>query len=229
VYLDGKLAGQSKAPLKEDRGLIIPVDQAHPNAVANDAEQPRTDGYRHTFALSGVDAGKHRLDILATALGMIKGDWQIDSSMNFERKGIWDGVLLDGQPLAGWEMIPYLAGEKAGMVERPEAAKWSQMEDAHELCWYTTRFKLSAAELTEDADYRLDAAGLGKGMLFLNEKGVGRHWLVVSPGTGGKPTQQYYHLPNDWLRAENTLMIFEEQAVLPAQVRIERRMMSRAG
>jgi hypothetical protein len=60
-------------------------------------------------------------------------------------------------------------------------------------------------------------------MLFLNGHGVGRHWLIASPGTDGKPTQQYYHLPKNWLRAENTLIVFEEQAVTPSQVQIERR------
>lgn len=221
VYLDGKLAGQTKAPLKEDRGPITPEDPAHPRVDANFIESRSADGYRHAFKLVDVGAGRHRLDILATALGMIKGDWQISSSMEFERKGIWEGVLLNGHAVTGWEMIPYLAGERAGIVEKNRAVEWSSAEAARPLCWYRTSFQLSAAALAEDADYRLDAAGLGKGMLFLNGRGVGRHWLIVSPGTGGKPTQQYYHLPKDWLRAENTLVVFEEQAASPKEVRIE--------
>jgi acyl CoA:acetate/3-ketoacid CoA transferase beta subunit len=59
-------------------------------------------------------------------------------------------------------------------------------------------------------------------MMFINGHGVGRHWLVVSPGTG-QPTQQCYLVPRDWLRAENTLIVFEEQAVQPTSVQIERR------
>jgi hypothetical protein len=222
VYVDGKLAGQSAAPLKEDRGPITPEDPAHPRTYVWEAKDLH-DGYRHAFKLEGVAVGRHRLDILATALGMIKGDWQITSSMEFERKGIWQGVELNGQALTGWEMTPYLAGEKASIVEKNGAVEWASAEDARPLCWYRTSFQLSGAALAEDADYRLDAAGLGKGMLFLNGRGVGRHWLIVSPGTGGKPTQQYYHLPKNWLRAENTLVVFEEQAASPKEVRIERR------
>jgi hypothetical protein len=60
-------------------------------------------------------------------------------------------------------------------------------------------------------------------MLFLNGHGVGRHWLIVSPGTNGQPTQQYYHLPKSWLRSENTLIVFEEQAASPSGVQLERR------
>jgi hypothetical protein len=125
VYLDGKLVGQTVAPLKEDRGPITPEDPAHPRINLNPDRPFKTDGYRHAFDLSNVAAGKHRLEILATALGMIKGDWMIDSPMNFERKGIWEGVLLNGSPLAGWEMIPFLAGEKSNLVESNAGAKWS--------------------------------------------------------------------------------------------------------
>jgi hypothetical protein len=225
VYLDGKLAGESVAPLKEDRGPITPEDPAHPRVFMN-GHTPHYDGYRHAFSLADVAPGKHRLDILATAVGMIKGDWMIDSPMNFERKGIWEGVQLNGAPLKGWEMIPFLAGEKAGVVESASIA-WSSpetaLETAHRLCWYKSAFHLSPETLAEDADFRLNAQGLGKGMLFLNGHGVGRHWLIASPGTDGKPTQQYYHLPKNWLRAENTLIVFEEQAVTPSQVQIERR------
>jgi hypothetical protein len=180
------------------------------------------DGYRHAFELADVAPGKHRLDILSTALGMIKGDWMIASSMEFERKGVWQGVLLNGQPLTGWEMIPGLYGEKSSLTESSQKGNWTAFKKTHSLSWYKAEFPLSAAALAADADYRLNAEGLGKGMLFLNGRGVGRHWLVESPGTG-KPTQQHYHLPKDWLQAKNTLIVFEETAASPAKVTIESR------
>jgi hypothetical protein len=226
VYLDGKLAGQTVAPLKEDRGPITPEDPAHPRSDANSHDAQSKDGYRHEFKLSNVAAATHRLDILATAIGMIKGDWQIDSPMNFERKGIWEGVLLDGAKLNEWEMIPFLAGENSNIVEKNASVEWSPLGQAKPLCWYKSEFQLSADALAADADYRLDAAGLGKGMLYLNGRGVGRHWLVVGPGGDNRPTQQYYHLPKDWMSARNTLIVFEEQAALPKQVRVQRRQAS---
>ena len=115
-----RLAGRTVAPLKEDRGPITPDDPAHPRVYMN-GHKPNPNGYRHVFNLADVSAGPHRLDLLATALGMIKGDWMIDSPMSFERKGIWEGVRLNGSPLTGWQMIPYLAGEKAGVVEKGAA------------------------------------------------------------------------------------------------------------
>lgn len=220
VYLDGKLAGQTVAPLKEDRGPITPDDPAHPRVYMN-GHKPNPNGYRHVFNLADVSAGPHRLDLLATALGMIKGDWMIDSPMSFERKGIWEGVQLNGSPLTGWQMIPYLAGEKAGVVEK--GAAWTSLGEPQTLSWYKTPFHLTPQMLAADADYRINAAGLAKGMMFVNGHGVGRHWLIVSPETGGQPTQQYYLVPRDWLRAENALVIFEEQAAQPTSVQIERR------
>lgn len=223
VYLDGKRAGQSAAPLKEDRGPITPEDPAYPRIFANPLEARATDGFRHAFSLGKVAPGKHRLDILATALGMIKGDWQIASPMNFERKGIWEGVLLNGVVLSNWEMTPYLAGERAGIVERNGAVEWSSAGPARPLCWYKTEFQLSAVTLAEDADYRLNAAGLGKGALFLNGHAIGRHWLIFSPGAENQPTQQFYLLPRSWLKTDNTLIVFEEQAASPREVQLERR------
>ena len=226
IYLDGKLVAQTAAPLKEDRGPITPEDPAHPRVVVWESEMAVKNGYRHAFLLPDVSVDVHRLDILSTALGMIKGDWQIASSMEYERKGIWQGVLLNGQRLAGWEMIPWLAGEKSRFVEQSERERWSPIENLRPLRWYKAEFPLTAAALATDADYRLNAQGLGKGMLFLNGHGIGRHWTVETPGTSGQPTQQDYHLPKDWFQPSNTLIIFEETANSPAEVKIEFRQMA---
>jgi beta-galactosidase len=220
AYVDGKPVAQTVAPLKEDRGPITPEDPAHPRIFMN-GHKPNYEGYRHVFDLGSLEAGEHRVDLLCTAIGIIKGDWMIDSPMNFERKGIWEGVELNGAAVTGWEMIPYLAGEKAGVVEK--GAAWAELGEPATVTWYKTTFRLTPEQLAHDADYRINAEGLGKGMMFVNGHGVGRHWLIVSPGTGGQPTQQAYLVPRDWLRAENTLVVFEEQAVGPVRVRMERR------
>jgi hypothetical protein len=99
--------------------------------------------------------------------------------------------------------------------------------------------------LEEGADFRLDGAGLGKGMLFVNGRMAGRHWLIEANGYGadehwhdmkrcglsidpaGRPTQRYYHIPRAWLKSENRLVIFEEQACHPTEVRLQVRRGSR--
>lgn len=229
VYVDGKLAASSKLPLKEDRGPITPEDPAHPRIVANDSEKNKVDGYRHAFTLTGLARGDHRLDILATAMGMIKGDWMIASSMNFERKGIWEGVAFNDQPLRNWTMRPGLVGEKL-LLPSAGDAKWrepgkqmaqQQAGTARPLRWYRTQIEVPERLLSNGSVFQMDAAGLGKGMIWVNGRALGRHWLVQAEAPENAFSQQYYHVPADWLRTANDVVVLEEQAVSPIDARLE--------
>jgi hypothetical protein len=221
VYIDSILAGSSKLPLQEDRGAITPDDPAHLRIVANVSEQNKEHGFRHSFVLPSLAAGDHRMDILAVALGMIKGDWQIASPMNFERKGIWEGVLLNGTRLQHWTMRPGLVGEKRVMAAHPETISWQEESGLRPLRWHKTRIDASASLLAAPAVFRLDAVGLGKGMIWVNGRMIGRHWLSEAASPPDTPSQRYYHVPADWLRSSNEIHILEEQAASPANVRLQ--------
>ena len=218
IFLDGKFVAQTATPLLEDRGPIAPEEPAHPRVAAN----PRVmevRGFRQQFRLPAVAPGKHRLDIFATAIGMIKEDGQIDGPMNMERKGIWEGVLLNGTRLSNWQMRPFLIGEISNIVQQSSTFNWTGLGKPRRLAWYRTSFRLPSTQLTADADFRLSAQGLGKGLLYLNGNLLGRHWLVQGPD--GKPTQPDYHVPGKWLASSNQLIIFEEQDVSPDSVRLQ--------
>jgi hypothetical protein len=239
VFLDGKPVVQSQPPFQENRGPTGPEDPAHPRIVANDLEKQQLTGFRHRFAIANAAAGEHRLDILAVALGLIKGDWQIADSMNTERKGIWGGVLLNGARVRDWEMRPHLVGEQRRVAEVAETVEWREVQAPGPCTWYQARFALAESLLRADADFRLDAAGLGKGYLFVNGRALGRYWLLAANGYGadrgwhrleedglslapaGEPTQRWYHVPRSWLRADNRLTIFEEQDRSPTGLRLE--------
>ena len=236
LFLDGKLVAQSQSPFKENRGPTMPVDPHKPEIVVNVLDE-KVSGFRHAFRFQ-AKPGKHRLDIQAVALGLIKGDWQVSDSMNTERKGIWQGVKLNGKKIKNWEMRPFLAGEKFGLISNPELVAWKASKP-HPFTWHSAAFSLSPSVLKKDADFRIDATGLGKGMLFLNGHALGRHWLIEAAGYGGdegwhdkqldglltgpagQPTQRYYHVPKCWLARENRLLIFEEQTASPQQVRLQ--------
>jgi beta-galactosidase len=237
AYVDGKLIGSSKLPLKEDRGPITPEDPAHPRILIGDNEKNRDNSYRHAFTATGLAQGTHRLAILATAVGMIKGDWMIASSMDFERKGIWEGVTLNGQPLRNWTMRPGLAGETL-LLKPGHATAWRSMpSEQRPLRWYRTQIAVPANLLRGDSVFQLDASGLGKGMIWVNGKGVGRHWSIPAAGASVPPSgasvpaagaevtysQRYYHIPADWLSSVNEIVILEEQSAFPAAVRLEAR------
>jgi beta-galactosidase len=225
VYLDGHLVASSELPLEENRGPITPEDPAHPRASANISEEHHPHGFHHTFALPVLTAGKHRLDLLACALGMIKGDWQIASPMNFERKGIWEGVQWNGKPLQGWVMRTGLVGEERMLpMHAGKIHGRSGLDEPRTLRWYATKMQVPASTLSSGAVFRLDASGLGKGMLWVNGKAVGRHWLIAAKSPQDTASQRYYHVPADWLRPVNEVVVFEEQSATPAGVQLQLRM-----
>ncbi len=239
VYLDGKLQTQSKAPFLENRGVTMPEDPAHPYIFANALEASKLEGFKHKFILKNVSKGNHKLEILAASLGLVKGDWSISSSMNNERKGIWQPVKWNEKVLNNWQMNPFLSGEKLNIVNEPTVIKWTKPAKPKPLTWYSSTFQLSQSQLATDADYRIDMMGSGKGMLFVNGYNLGRYWLIDGNGYGpdefwqkieldglylepaGQPTQRYYHLPKTWLKENNVITIFEEQAFAPSQVNVE--------
>ena len=225
VFVDGVPVAKSEGPFYENRGPIVASSDRHPLVVASKHDQEHVHGYRHEFALNGLTPGDHELDLLCVSLGLIKGDWQIGYSMDMERKGIWAGAMLNGEPLQNWTMRPFLAGEIAGLPASA-GAPWQALQ-ARPLTWHRADFLLSEKMLGEDANYRLDADTLGKGHFFINGYAVGRYWLVDAD-VSGKPSQRYYHVPRTWLKQYNVVVVFEEQEKSPAQLTLQRRVAVRA-
>ncbi len=227
VFVDGKLVDQSQKPFWENRGAIVPPSAEHVFVAVNRHDDEHKNGYRHEFDLGALLAGEHRLDLLCCALGMIKGDWQIGYNMQLERKGIWEGAQINGKSQTNWQMRPYLTGETLKLAASlgPES-NWKPVsaESAAPLTWYRGSFALDPALLAADADFRIDAQGLGKGSMFVNGHGIGRFWNIEAENSG-QPSQRFYHVPKIWLEPQNTLVIFDEQSVSPLQVRLERRLM----
>jgi beta-galactosidase len=221
VFVDGQLVATSALPLPENRGAITPEDPAHPRILANPAEAEHQHGYQHSFSLPQLGTGTHRLDLLAVAIGMIKGDWQIASPMNFERKGIWEGVLRNGQPLQNWTMRTGMTGEQEILPMRPEKISSPMTGGSRPLRWFHAQMQVPENLLRSSGVFRIDASGLGKGMIWVNGHAVGRHWLIEADKPPQTPSQRYYHVPADWLMERNEIVIFEEQAVTPERVQLQ--------
>ena len=95
-------------------------------------------------------------------------------------------------------------------------------------------FRAGFGALNPDAaGYALDIGKLYKGIIWLNGQCAGRYWQVPAsePAPGwqhgfitlsgaGQPTQRYYHLPKEWLREHNVLVLFEESSAAPEGVRL---------
>jgi hypothetical protein len=214
VFVDGRLAATTPTPLKEDRG---PVDGA---------------GFRQEFRLK-LAPGRHALSLLACALGLIKGDWMLGgANMAEERKGLWGPVRWNGKIVQGpWRMRPGLAGERVGLPGDGGAlARWRPVTGQGRqkpLGWYRATFARPAGE----GPVVLDLRGMTKGLAWVNGRCIGRYWLL--PSTGGRepwltgwmsfkgdpqPTQWLYHVPREWLRDANTLVLFDELGGAPTHV-----------
>ena len=219
VFIDGRLRAPAPAPRKEDRG---PTD---------------SDAYKQEFRLK-LSPGRHQLSLLACAIGMIKGDWMLGKrNMVEEKKGLWGPVRWNGKEIKGpWQMQPGLVAERLGLPGEPGlAARWKRVArgaSRRPLTWYRTTFTRPKG----GAPLVLDMSGMTKGLAWVNGKCIGRYWLLpagdepegwlahlVDPQGPGQPTQRHYHVPLDWLRDRNTLVIFEELGGDPNQIRLCRR------
>jgi hypothetical protein len=50
-----------------------------------------------------------------------------------------------------------------------------------------------------------------------SDRMIGRYWLILAAGRPYAPSQWFYHVPADWLRAVNEVMIVEEQQASPGE------------
>jgi len=236
VFVNGRLADRTQGQLLEVRGptvsskeaTVIPANHLEESVLKNGKN-----GYEHTFSIP-LKRGNNRIEILACALGLIKGDWQLALPMQYERKGIWDAVSLDGKKLTGWRHHPGLIGEKLRLDESFAAefplVAWKARGQTGPLTWYLQEFELSTRQLQPNLAWAFDASGVEKGMLRLNGHGIGRVWQIPAYGPGadplppiigtigrGRPTQRYYRIPTSWLRPRNRLLFFSESGAKPMQ------------
>ncbi len=71
--------------------------------------------------------------------------------------------------------------------------------------WYLSKFKYAAT----NEPLFLHVLGAVKGQLFLNGHNIGRFWNIGP--------QEYYYLPECWLKEQNELLIFEEHGNTPSR------------
>jgi hypothetical protein len=155
-------------------------------------------------------------------------------NMADEKKGFWGRALWNGEPLTGaWEMRPALVGERSGWFRGNGSADWSADGAAaidQPLRWWKATFDRPAG----DEPLALDLGAMTKGIAWINGKCIGRYWLVAGTGETdpwlmppvvndrtGKPTQRYYHVPAEWLKpTDNLLVLFEEAGGDPTQIKL---------
>lgn len=162
-----------------------------------------------------VKAGENVIAVLADNLGLIKGDWQIGGPQEWERKGIYGDVLVDGRPILGWRFMGRLFGERHGWYAPDDkSAQWKPATEQGPAVptWYRVEFELPMWPWPLGWPITLEPVGLSKGVLWLNGRNLGRYW-TIGP-------QKAWYLPEPWLKRKNVLVVMDEEGMLPLRVKL---------
>ncbi len=117
-----------------------------------------------------------RLDLMVYAMGRVNFGEQV-----FDRKGIHGPVELEGRELVDWEVF-LLPLDDAGLA----GLRYAHAESKGPAFWR------GGFELKETGDTFLDVRDWGKGVVWVNDRCLGRFW-DIGP-------QQTLYVPEPWLK-----------------------------
>ncbi len=154
-------------------------------------------------------AGSNEIVALTDNLGHVKGAWQVKENgvmrpHEQDAKGIFGAVTLGGAALESWSYWPHTGWERGEQIE------WSSEDSpAQPLNYFRASFSVSKEELeAPDREMWLDVSTMGKGFIWLNgremQHNLGRFWNVNG--------YTRYFVPKCWMREENHIVLFEEEA-----------------
>ncbi len=161
-----------------------------------------------------LEQGTYTLAILTENLGMFNTGAEFDIPLG-EPKGLFGPVWLNGEELRGWRM-------RAGIADDEALEYWPEVGNT--LSWITNTDESLTGPVWIRAEFDMpdsfDGAvrlnlekAAGKGCVWLNGRNIGRYWSMGP--------QQSLWLPLSWLLPHNTLVLFEEIEITPAQVRVD--------
>ncbi|RDI98735.1 beta-galactosidase [Dyella solisilvae] len=135
-----------------------------------------------------LDTGRHTIDVLVENTGRINYGPRLADG----RAGLVDPVLLSGKELHGWQVYPL-------PMSAPESIHGWTTQPVVGPAFHRGHFSVS-----KPADTFVDVSALGKGVLWVNGRNLGRVW-DIGP-------QQSLYLPGPWIHAgENTVVAFDLQ------------------
>eukprot|EP01113_Clastostelium_recurvatum_P016377 TRINITY_DN1935_c0_g1_i2.p1 TRINITY_DN1935_c0_g1~~TRINITY_DN1935_c0_g1_i2.p1 ORF type:complete len:730 (-),score=170.45 TRINITY_DN1935_c0_g1_i2:65-2254(-) len=186
-------------------------------------------------------AGPRTLQILTVTVGLVNYGLHMEAVM----RGIQGNVTLGSSNITSgtWTMQPGLKGEYLQIFSPSSNDKvsWNKNYTAgvnQPLTWFSSSFDVSGS--ANQLGWALDMTGMGKGQVWVNGNHLGRYWLIQA-GQGqcapcvyaggysggdcrtgcGEPSQRYYHVPRDWLKAsDNLLVVCEETGGDPSKIQL---------
>ncbi|GAM27988.1 hypothetical protein SAMD00019534_111640, partial [Acytostelium subglobosum LB1] len=201
-------------------------------------------GFSSLTLNDSITVGTHQLQVLCMTVGLVCEA----EHMEAYSVGILGSVSLNHVDITnnGWYMRTALDGEILQLFNPANsgAVNWDVLPAAvtlPPLTWYKFEFDLEINNTT--APFALNMIGMTKGMIWANGHNCGRYWLVEATEgcdgctyqyggytdydcrTGcGEPSQQYYHIPIDWLfNGANEIVLLEEISGDPLEIQLVNR------
>ncbi|KAK4432904.1 Beta-galactosidase [Sesamum alatum] len=191
--------------------------------------------------------GVNKISLLSVSVGLA------NVGVHYEKwnVGVLGPVTLNGLnegtrdlTKQSWSFKVGLIGEKLNLdtVAGSSAAQWAQglqVSLKQPLTWYKTTFDAPNG----NEPLALDMYSMGKGEMWINDEGIGRHWPGNTAkgncnncnyagtftekkclGQCGQPSQRWYHVPRSWLKPTgNVLVVFEEWGGDPNRISLVKR------
>ncbi|HPG39197.1 MAG TPA: beta-galactosidase [bacterium] len=162
-----------------------------------------------------VEKGENVIAVLAENLGLRQPGIQSDPVLIPEEKGLFGPVYIGirALPVDNWRYKSNLAGEGEEWYVNGKAFKSLKKYSPRKApLWFATSFKIDNDLFKSIPPLRINMNTLGKGVVWLNGKMLGRHWNIG-------PDDRLY-IPESWLERKNTLVIFDEEGFSPERVRL---------
>ncbi len=184
----GKEIGSCKIRGGMDRAIIFA--DGRQVEIRDDDEMDRRDG----FTLK-EESGS--LDILMENMGRVNYGPEIE----LQKKGITQGVLINGTFHMGWDMYSL-------PLDNVEKVDYSRGYQEGMPAFYKFAFRAD-----ETGDTFLDLEGFGKGVAFVNGRNIGRFW--------DEGPQRRLYIPGPMLRkGENEIVLFETDGKAADTIRL---------
>ncbi|KAK4343377.1 hypothetical protein RND71_036471 [Anisodus tanguticus] len=192
-------------------------------------------------------AGINKILLLSVSVGLPNVGVHYDT---------WNAEVLGPVTLSGlnegkrdltkqrWSYKVGLKGESLSLhsLSGSSSVEWVQgslVAQKQPLTWYKAIFNAPGG----NEPLALDMASMGKGQIWINGEGVGRHWPgYIAQGdcskcnyagtfnekkcqtNCGQPSQRWYHVPRSWLKPSgNLLVVFEEWGGNPTGISLVKR------
>lgn len=192
-------------------------------------------------------AGINKISLLSVSVGLPNVGVHYDTW----NAGVLGPVMLSGLNEGSRNLVKQRWSYKVGLkgellslhsLSGSSSVEWirgSLVAQKQPLTWYKATFNAPGG----NEPLALDMASMGKGQIWINGEGVGRHWPgYIAQGdcskcsyagtfnekkcqtNCGQPSQRWYHVPRSWLKPSgNLLVVFEEWGGNPTGISLVRR------